>query len=63
MSKDIKFLEIRHLRGPNLWTYRPVLEAIVDIGELEDCPSNTIPGFVDRLKAKSSEFAKRIRVG
>ena len=51
MSKDIKFLEIRHLRGPNLWTYRPVLEAIVDIGELEDCPSNTIPGFVDRLKA------------
>ena len=51
MSKDIKFLEIRHLRGPNIWTYRPVLEAIVDIGELEDCPSNTIPGFVDRLKA------------
>ena len=51
MSKDIKFLEIRHLRGPNIWTYRPVLEAIVDIGDLEDCPSNTIPGYVDRLKA------------
>ena len=49
MSKDIKFLEIRHLRGPNIWTYRPVLEAIVDIGDLEDCPSNTIPGYVDRL--------------
>jgi len=43
MSKDIKFLEIRHLRGPNLWTYRPVLEAIVDIGELEDCPSKPSP--------------------
>ena len=50
-TKDIKFLEIRHLRGPNIWTYRPVIEAIVDIGELEDYPSNTIPGFVDRLKA------------
>ena len=50
-TKDIKFLEIRHLRGPNIWTYRPVLEAIVDIGELEDFPSNKIPGFVDRLKA------------
>ncbi len=50
-KKDIKFLEIRHLRGPNIWTYRPVIEAIVDIGELEDFPSNTIPGFVDRLKA------------
>ena len=49
--KDIKFLEIRYLRGPNIWTYRPVIEAIVDIGELEDFPSNTIPGFVDRLKA------------
>ena len=51
MKKDIKFLEIRHLNGPNIWTYRPVLEAIVDIGELEDFPSNKIPGFADRLAA------------
>ena len=50
-TKDIKFLEIRHLRGPNICTYRPVIEAVVDIGELEDYPTNTIPGFVDRLKA------------
>ena len=50
-TKDIKFLEIRHLRGPNMWTYRPVLEAIVDIGELEDFPSNLIPGYHERLKA------------
>ena len=50
-TQDIKFLEIRYLRGPNIWTYRPVIEAVVDIGELEDYPSNTIPGFVDRLKA------------
>jgi cyanophycin synthetase len=47
---DIKFLEIRYLRGPNIWTYRPVIEAVVDIGDLEDFPSNTLPGFVDRLK-------------
>lgn len=50
-SKDIKFLEIRYLRGPNIWTYRPVIEALVDIGELEDFPSNTIPGFYERLTA------------
>jgi len=50
-TKDIKFLEIRYLRGPNIWTYRPVIEAVVDIGELENYPSNTIPGFVDRLMA------------
>jgi cyanophycin synthetase len=49
--KNITFLETRHLRGPNIWTYRPVIEAIVDIGELEDYPSNTLPGFIDRLKA------------
>ncbi len=34
-----------------MWTYRPVLEAWIDIGELEDCPSNTIPGFYERLSA------------
>jgi len=50
-SKDIKFLEIRYLRGPNIWTYRPVIEAVVDIGELEDFPSNAIPGFYERLTA------------
>ena len=49
-TKDIKFLEVRYLRGPNIWTYRPVIEAIVDIGDLEDFPSNTLPGFVERLK-------------
>ena len=29
----------------------PVIEAIVDIGALEDFPSNTLPGFYDRLAA------------
>ena len=48
-SRDIRFLKILSIRGPNIWTYRPVLEALVDIGELEDYPSNTLPGFVDRL--------------
>lgn len=32
-----------------MWTYSPVLEAWVDIGDLEDYPSDTIPGFTDRL--------------
>jgi cyanophycin synthetase len=48
-QKIIHFLRLTHLRGPNIWTYRPVIEAWVDIGDLEDCPSNTLPGFVDRL--------------
>jgi cyanophycin synthetase len=45
----MKFLKVMPLHGPNIWTYRPVLEAWVDIGELEDSPSNTIPGFYERL--------------
>lgn len=37
------------LRGPNIWARMPVIHLVVDIGELEERPSNTIPGFVDRL--------------
>jgi cyanophycin synthetase len=50
-AKDIQFLRITYLRGPNIWTYRSVMEALIDIGELEDFPSNLLPGFNDRLKA------------
>ncbi|MDO8206676.1 MAG: cyanophycin synthetase [Gallionella sp.] len=45
----MEFLKILPLRGPNIWTYRPVLEVWLNIGELEDSPSNTIPGFYERL--------------
>jgi cyanophycin synthetase len=48
-KKDIEILRVMYLRGPNIWTYRPVIEAWLDIGELEDYPSNTIPGLTDRL--------------
>lgn len=47
----MKFLKILALRGPNIWTYRPVLEVWLDIGPLEDSPSNLIPGFYERLTA------------
>ncbi len=51
MSKkdDIQLLRINYLRGPNIWTYRPVLETWLDLGPLEDFPSNLLPGFSDRL--------------
>ncbi|MEE9477412.1 MAG: cyanophycin synthetase, partial [Roseateles sp.] len=51
MSKknDIRLLRINYLRGPNMWTYRPVLEVWLDLGELEDFPSHLLPGFNDRL--------------
>ncbi|MEB0030459.1 cyanophycin synthetase [Undibacterium sp. RTI2.1] len=48
-KKDIEILRVTHLRGPNIWTYRPVIEAWLDIGALEDFPSNTLPGLYERL--------------
>lgn len=50
-KKSIEIVKLFFLRGPGIWTYRPVLEAWVDIGELEDFPSNTIPGLYERLSA------------
>ncbi|HYC42082.1 MAG TPA: cyanophycin synthetase [Noviherbaspirillum sp.] len=50
-NKTIEIINVMSLRGPNIWTYRPALEAWVDIGDLEDSPSNTIPGFYERLTA------------
>lgn len=50
-KKDIEVLRVTHLRGPNIWTYRPVIEAWLDIGELEKYPSNLLPGLYERLTA------------
>ncbi len=52
MSKNqLQILRVHHLRGPNIWTYRPVIETWLDLGELEEQPSNKIPGFYERLTA------------
>lgn len=49
LDKNIEILSHRHLRGPNMWSYNPALEVLIDIGELEDYPSDLIPGFYQRL--------------
>jgi cyanophycin synthetase len=51
MTREIQLLRIRYLRGPNVWTYRPVLETWLDLGELEQWPSHKLEGFNDRLLA------------
>ncbi|MDP3700490.1 MAG: cyanophycin synthetase [Hylemonella sp.] len=48
-QKNLQILRVSHLRGPNIWTYRPVIEVWLDLGELEERPSNLIPGFYERL--------------
>ena len=47
-------MEIRRifaLRGPNIWSRHPVLEAWVDLRDLKDTSSASVPGFNDRLMA------------
>ena len=48
-KKEITPLRINHLRGPNIWTYRPVIEVLLDIGEFEQLPSNKLTGLYERL--------------
>ncbi|MFA7664513.1 MAG: cyanophycin synthetase [Burkholderiaceae bacterium] len=50
-KRFIDILRLTPLRGPSSWTYPPVIEALVDIGEFEDHPSNTLPGFYERLSS------------
>jgi cyanophycin synthetase len=47
----IQIIRVTALNGPNIWTYRPVVEALVDIGTLEDYPSHRIPGFSACIQA------------
>jgi cyanophycin synthetase len=46
---DLTILETRVYRGPNYWSYDRAVHLLVDLGSLEDWPSNTLPGLVDRL--------------
>ncbi len=45
----LRILETRVLRGPNYWAREPVIRMVVDLGVLEDFPSNKIPGFSEAL--------------
>lgn len=49
--QDIVFKDSISLKGPSIWTYPPCIETWVDIGELEDYPSDKIPGLYERLEA------------
>ena len=46
---DLRILETRVYRGPNYWSYEKAVHLLVDLGSLEERPSNTLPGMVDEL--------------
>ncbi len=45
----LRILETRVLRGPNIWFRGPAIVMLVDLGELEEWPSNKIPHFNEAL--------------
>ncbi|HEY5860554.1 MAG TPA: cyanophycin synthetase, partial [Actinomycetota bacterium] len=45
----MKVVATQVFRGPNYWSYEPCIRMLVDLGSLEDWPSNTIPGFNRKL--------------
>ncbi|HEX7903243.1 MAG TPA: cyanophycin synthetase [Chitinophagaceae bacterium] len=49
----MQILEIKVLKGPNYWSVRrpKLIQMKLDLEEMEQRPTNTIPGFLDRLKA------------
>lgn len=48
----MKLLETRVYRGPNLYGYRPVIRLTIDLEDLEQYPSDKLPGFTERLIAE-----------
>ncbi|MEN3045288.1 MAG: cyanophycin synthetase [Candidatus Hydrothermales bacterium] len=49
--KYMKILEMRALRGPNIYHLRkPCIFMLIDIGELEERPTNKIKGFRENLE-------------
>src|SRR5437764_7402456 len=42
---------IRALPGPNIYIYRPVLRARIELEDLTEKETNQFPGFVERLLA------------
>jgi len=62
----MKIDEIKILRGPNYWSVRrpKLIQMKLDLEDMEQRPTNSIPGFLDRLKELiPSMYSHRCSVG
>src|SRR5688572_13750128 len=48
-TADLAIIETRVYRGANVWSYDKAIHLVVDLGVLEEYPTNTLPDFTDRL--------------
>ena len=49
LAPELTIASSRVYRGPNYWSYEQAIHLVVDLGVLEGYPTDTIPGFTDRL--------------
>lgn len=49
LTQPMKVLERGVYRGPHYYSYTPMVRIMLDLGRMEDWPSNKIPGFAERL--------------
>ncbi len=76
LAPDLTIVEAKVYRGPNLWSYEQAVHLVVDLGVLEDHPTDTIAGFTDALlgllpglhrhtcsRGHAGGFAERLREG
>ncbi len=47
--REVSIRELRVYRGPNYYSYDQSVLMVVDIGALEDSPTDTLPGFTEEL--------------
>lgn len=49
----MKIVDIKVMNGPNYWSAKrhKLIVMLLDLEELEDMPTNKIPGFLERIKA------------
>lgn len=49
----MKILSVQALRGPNIWSVnrKKLIQMRLDLEEMEQRPTNKIPGFKERLEA------------
>ena len=75
-APDLAIVETRVYRGPNVWSYGPAIHLVVELGSLEEHPTDLLPGFTEGLLAwlpgvgehtcsrgRRGGFAERLREG
>jgi cyanophycin synthetase len=48
-APELTIVESHVYRGGNVWSYEPAIHLVVDLGVLEGYPTDTLPGFAERL--------------